>query len=206
MKSLLVTGSLVALLAALPVYAQSTGTASPSKAPPPLSQQDRSFLEQAIQGDLAEIDMGQLAMTRAESPAVREFGRWMVTDHSLSEDALRRFAERTATPIPTAPNAKQQAALQRLQTLNDAAFDRDYIPEQVQDHQATIVAFQQEVQSGENTMLKALTQHMVPMLEQHLAEAQDLAASPAIASSGTSPNTGVTPSGTSAPPKSGTHP
>ena len=38
---------------------------------------------QAGAGSLAEADLGDLAVKKGATPAVREFGRWMYTDHGL---------------------------------------------------------------------------------------------------------------------------
>ena len=42
----------------------------------------REFLHHALQGDNSEIMLGNLAADRARDPAVREFGRTLVNDHS----------------------------------------------------------------------------------------------------------------------------
>ncbi|MBV8574934.1 MAG: DUF4142 domain-containing protein [Acetobacteraceae bacterium] len=79
MKGLLAAVSVIAVVAAVPAWAQNTAATAQS-----LSQQDKNFIQEAGAGSLAEAELGQLAEQRAATPAVREFGRWMYTDHGLT--------------------------------------------------------------------------------------------------------------------------
>jgi putative membrane protein len=163
---LLIAASVAGLLAA-PALAQNSQGGD-------LSSQDRAFVEQAAQGNVAEVQEGQLAMRQAASPAVREFGRWMFTDHTGMDKWLAVVAVREGLQVPTTPNQEQAQRLSRLQGLRGEQFDRTYIPDQVQDHERTIALFQREAQSGQNPQLKFFAQQAIPVLEQHLAEAQEL--------------------------------
>jgi putative membrane protein len=166
MTRLLFAASVAGLLAA-PALAQNSQGGD-------LSSQDRAFVEQAAQGNVAEAQEGQLAMRQAASPAVREFGRWMFTDHTGMDKWLAVVAVREGLPVPTTPNQEQAQRLSRLRGLRGEQFDRAYIPGQVRDHERTIALFQQEAQSGQNPQLKFFAQQAVPVLQQHLAEAREL--------------------------------
>jgi putative membrane protein len=80
MKHLFAAASLRALLIAAPAWAQN----APSPGLQLLSQQDPTFIKEAGAGNLAEADAGKLAMEKGGTPAIREFGRWMYTDHGLT--------------------------------------------------------------------------------------------------------------------------
>lgn len=199
MKSLLATASLLTLLlgaplaqSAEPPAAPNEGTDAAAQAQSRVNQQDRDFIRQADMAGRAEIDMGRLAMKNAADPAVREFGRWMVTDHLAIGEAITRLGTRLDVPPATGIDSKDQSAMQRLQGLTGAAFDREYIPLQISDHHQAIALFEREASAGEQPVLKAVAQHALPMLRQHLAEAEELAKLPAVASSGASPSTGST--------------
>lgn len=194
MKSLAATASLVALLAAAPSFAQSPspppqGDTGGAQAQAQVNQQDRDFLREAGMGGRAEIEMGRLAMKNAADPAIQEFGRWMVTDHTAIDEALSRLAARLGVPPAEAIDRSDQATKERLQALSGAAFDREYIQLQVKDHQQAIALFEHEVRAGEEPVLKAVVQRAIPMIRQHLDEAEELAKLPAVAS-GAAPATG----------------
>ncbi len=61
------------------------------------------------------------------------------------------------------------------QTLSGRRFDQEYIQVQVADHEKTIPIFETEAKQGQNTMIKNFAQNMIPVLQQHLAEAKALA-------------------------------
>ena len=168
MTRLLLAASVASLLGIAPALAQ-TQTQNQQ-----ISQQDRSFVEQAAQGGMAEVAAGNMAMQRGASPAVREFGRWMVTDHTAMDKTLTGMAEHLGITVPTAPNATQQGQAQRLEGLNGRSFDRAYIAAQVQDHEMVIKVFDTEANSGTDPRLRFFAQQALPVLQQHLAEAQDL--------------------------------
>jgi putative membrane protein len=151
----------------------STGTSSHHTGTK-FSDQDRKFLDGVTSAGLAEVEAGNLAMHRAALPAVREFGRWMVTDHKLIGELLAPRAERAGVTVPSGLNEKDRAAISGLQKYNGAEFDLHYVASQVDAHKQALELFKQEAQSGENPALRAFAQHMQPMLTQHLAEVQEL--------------------------------
>ena len=44
----------------------------------------QKFIKAAIQGDIAEIDVGKLAQEKGQSDAVKQFGAMLVKDHSCA--------------------------------------------------------------------------------------------------------------------------
>jgi putative membrane protein len=193
MTSRVATVALLALLAAAPAWAQNqpppepgaTGEAMPHQ----LNQQDRDFLQKAAAGSIGEAEMGRLAEKQAAGPAVREFGRWMATDHGAINEALDRLSHRMGVTPTTAMDPEDQATLARLRVLRGHAFDAKYIPLQVENHEKTIALFQREEQEGQDPVLKSLARHTLDMLQEHLAEAQELAQLPEVA--GRHSNAGV---------------
>jgi putative membrane protein len=160
MRTTLLAGlAAIPLLAAMPAWAQSQ-----------MNEQDRNFVQQAAQSGQQEIAAGQLAEHRARSPAVREFGRWMVADHSLLDKMLKAHAEQTGIQVP--PPAKSDTKLSQLQ--HNPHFDAAYISEQVMAHEQAVALFQAEEQRGQNEHLKSLAQLALPLLQAHLTEAREL--------------------------------
>jgi putative membrane protein len=197
MKGLLAAASACALLIAAPAWAQTAMQSA--TAAQHLNQQDKSFVKTAGDGNFAEAGLGKLAEQKAATPAVKEFGRWMATDHSFANKRLAaelRPIDQTLEPTLT---AQDRALKQKLDGLTGSQFDREYMQAQVQDHEKTIRAFQQEATAGENQRIKTYAQDLIPVLEQHLAEARELASGAGMAAgTGTS---SVERSGSSMPPR-----
>jgi putative membrane protein len=183
------TIALLAFVAAAPAWAQTQPREMPTtptpgaggEVMPQLNQQDRDFLQKAASASKAEVEMGRVAMKNASGPAVREFGRWMVTDHTAIDDALDRLSRRVGVTPTSAIGPQDQEALTKLQALNGRAFDQQYIPMQLQGHQEAIALFEREDQAGHEPVLKALAQHTLPMLREHLAEVEELSRMPEVA-------------------------
>ena len=170
------------LAVAVPAHAQNATNNSSSamarSASEPLSSQDKEFMTKAGAANMAEVQMGELAMKKGSTAATREFGRWMVTDHGMAgrEMALvaRRMDASAATPELT---AEQKDQYQKLEGLSGDQFDDAYIKDMVQSHKMALQIFDQEADSGHNLLVKGFARNMVPVLHQHLAEAEDLAKS-----------------------------
>jgi putative membrane protein len=142
------------------------------------NQQDRKFVAEAGSAGLAEVAAGHLAMRRAATPAVGEFGRWMVTDHTEMGDMLGYRAQRAGLTPPSQMSEKDRAAIGRLDRYNGAEFDMRYLADQVEGHKQALELFKEEAQSGENPGLRGFAQHMQRVITEHLAEAQELQGAP----------------------------
>jgi len=55
-----------------------------------LSSSDKSFMKDAAEGGLAEVELGQLAADKASNPDVKKFGERMVKDHTKANCQGRR--------------------------------------------------------------------------------------------------------------------
>ncbi|HJU15625.1 MAG TPA: DUF4142 domain-containing protein [Stellaceae bacterium] len=165
MKSVFAAVSAAALLTAAPVWAQAAAHHQS------MSSQDQKFVTAAGAANLAEVQLGKLAEQKAANPAVKEFGRWMATDHTL---ANKRLAAVTGTQQQPKLTTQQISLKQKLQNLNGAQFDRQYVQAMVNSHEKAIKKFTTETQKGQDQALKSYASNMLPVLHQHLKEAQKL--------------------------------
>jgi putative membrane protein len=170
MKVLLAGVSVSALLAIAPAWAQNTTTENRN-----LSRQDRTFIDEAGAGNLAEAELGQLAEQKATRPAIKEFGRWMYTDHELIGNqwlaAILRDAHETFQPTLT---PEQTQLKQKLEGLSGTQFDQQYVQHMLQGHEKTVPVFEKEAKEGRDPTIRAYAQGMTPLIEQHLAEVREL--------------------------------
>jgi putative membrane protein len=158
MQSLAAACCLMAPMAFTAAHAQSNDT-----------DQDKHFLMEASQGGMAEIQLGQLASEKAQSPKVKAFGQKMVTDHTKLNNELKPFADKDGVPPPTALSQDDQAELDKLNGLSGADFDKEYVAYMEKDHQHDQQAFQQEVSSTQDPALKKAVEHGLKVVDQHLA-------------------------------------
>src|SRR3954452_14130897 len=97
-------------------------------------QQAKSFLTEAIEGNLAEVQMGQLAQKLASTTGVRAFGQMLEQDHTVANQKARTAASAIQITVPTQPNSKQKTDYDRLSELSVAEFDAQSADHMVMDH------------------------------------------------------------------------
>jgi len=151
---------------------------------------DQSFVIDAAQGGMAEVELGRLAVQKASSDRVKQFGQRMVTDHGKANEELKSVAEAKKISLPTDVGAKHKATHDRLAKLSGPAFDQAYIQEMVTDHQQDITEFRKESENGKDAAVKAFASKALPTLEEHMKMVQEISQSlgrSAVGTSGTNP-------------------
>ncbi|MEA2726336.1 MAG: putative rane protein [Acetobacteraceae bacterium] len=122
-----------------------------------LSAADKTFVNEAASGGLAEVQLGQLAQQKASSPQVKQFGQRMMDDHTKANQELQAIAETENLTLPTQPEKY-----------------RAYIEHMVQDHEKDVAAFRKEARSRQDPAVEGFAQKYLPVLEQHLQMAKAL--------------------------------
>ncbi len=138
---------------------------------------DDAFAQKAEQGDMAEVKLGQLAEQKGTNPAVRDFGKRMVQDHSKNEKDLQNTASREDVALPSGIDKADQDTYDRLAKLNGEAFDRAYVRDMVKDHTKDVAEFQKEAKDGHDQAIKNYAEQTVPVLQTHLDLARKMDAS-----------------------------
>jgi len=136
--------------------------------------QDQTFLKKAAQGGLAEVNVGQMAASKASDPNIKQFGQRMVEDHGKANDELQQIAQKENLTLPTEPSKAEQKTANKLSRLQGTKFDAEYAREMVKDHEQDVALFEKEANSGSNPELKAFAQKTLPTLQQHLQMAKQL--------------------------------
>jgi putative membrane protein len=98
----------------------------------------QTFITKAIQGNLAEVAMGQLAQKQGESNEVRSFGQQLVTDHTAGAQKATSVANQLGVTPPSEPSKKQVSDHHKMAKMSGAAFDRAFAQHMVADHRKEI--------------------------------------------------------------------
>src|SRR6188472_4056464 len=126
------TKALAGLGVALMLASVTTASAKPNQA----------FLTDAIQGNLVEISLGQLAQKNAGSDGVRSFGQMLVQDHSAANEKATSLAQTQGVTPPTEPKPEAKQEYDRLLKLNGQALDEKFANHMVADHKKDIKEFE----------------------------------------------------------------
>jgi putative membrane protein len=170
MRSLFLAASAVALIAA-PAFAQTSSSHKGEAA----SGADKTFIEHAAQGGRAEVELGKLAESHAQSPDVKNFAKRMVEDHGKANDQLKQIAQKEGVKLPSGMGKEHEEVKNRLEKLHGASFDQAYMHDMVQDHQKDVREFQQAANSLQDPQLKQFAQQTLSTIQQHLQMAEQLA-------------------------------
>jgi putative membrane protein len=138
-----------------------------------LAKSDSSFLTDAIQINLAEIAMGDLAQKNGGSDTVKGFGKMLVDDHTASNQKAISLAQANGITPPNEPKPADKEAQQNLAKLSGAEFDRDFAKAMVKGHKEAIGKFE-AASKGDDDVAK-FAQETLPTLQKHLEQAQSIA-------------------------------
>jgi putative membrane protein len=70
---------------------------------------DQSFVKEAAEGGLAEVELGQLATEKTSNPEVKRFAQRMINDHSKANDQLKQIAVQKGIDLPTEPSGQAES-------------------------------------------------------------------------------------------------
>ncbi|MFI0966318.1 DUF4142 domain-containing protein [Streptomyces sp. NPDC021080] len=132
--TLFVTGALTLTLAALAYPAmlgiQTTSAtsvaviANPSSGP--LTEADRDFVVKVRAAGLWEYPVGQLALQKGTTPAVRTAGQHLISGHAGLDTTSRKVAKELGITLPNKPSPLQQGFVATLTADSGSKFDSDF--------------------------------------------------------------------------------
>jgi putative membrane protein len=141
-----------------------------------MSTEDKEFVVKAGMGGLAEVQMGNLALQKAQSADVKAFAQRMVTDHSKANEELQQLATAKGLALPAELAGEHQQALEHLGTLSGVEFDKAYMKHMVEDHNKDVGEFQKASTAAQDSDLKAWAGKTLPVLQEHQKLANQVAA------------------------------
>lgn len=136
------------------------------------TQAQQAFMTQAIQGDLAEVQMGKLAQQKGATQQAKSFGQILTNDHQANEQKANQVAKQIGVTPPTSPSAEQKSDFDRLSKLSGEAFDRQFAAMMVEGHRKNISEFRREARV--NNAVGQYAKQTLPTLEKHLRAAERL--------------------------------
>jgi putative membrane protein len=165
-------GAIFALPSAMgqQVLAVSDATSS-GKSSAGVAASDTTFLKKALAGGIAEVEFGRLAVAKASSPGVKQFGQRMIDDHGKSNDQLTQVAATEHISLPQGLSPKDKATKSGLENLSGADFERAYMNEMVRDHKKDVSEFERQSKSAFDQAVRSFAAQTLPTLREHLKEA-----------------------------------
>ena len=135
--------------------------------------EEQAFLRQAVQGNIAEVRLGELAAQRADSDAARRLGETVRLDHQAALENANRLAQSLGIEPPSEPTTEEKGFYDGLAQLTGAQFDAAFVSHMITAHEAEIGRYSRHANSS-NQAVAAMVRDALPKLRAHLAAAQAL--------------------------------
>jgi len=165
--------SLGTLLAVVPVMAQSGKDSTMSKSSAATTMTDTMFMKKAARANLAEVELGRLAVQKATNADVKKFGQRMIDDHTKAGNQLKKVAADEHVTLPRTISASDKATKESLEKLSGDEFDHAYMSDMVKDHKKDVA--ETESKTAHDEAVKNFAAQTLPTLEDHLKEAEKIA-------------------------------
>ncbi len=171
----LITCALAALLAGPAIASADSKTK--------ISDADLQVMSQMHHVNQVEIDMGKVAETKGNTPAVKAYGKLLVTDHTSADKDLTALAKKHGQTIPMFKPAneadqkdekddKDMAA--HIKTEKGAEFDKDFLSMMVAGHEKVLAKLDSAAGAVSSDELKEVITNVKPTVQKHADQARDL--------------------------------
>ncbi|HEY0822291.1 MAG TPA: DUF4142 domain-containing protein [Ramlibacter sp.] len=141
-----------------------------------LSSADLQFVAVAAGAGMYEVEAARMGVSKARDPQVRSYAQMLLDHHTANNNELTTLVGGKGHRIAPGLPASLQQKVNTLSGLAGADFDREFVRMTgVQDHTATIAAFEQGRRTVTDRDLQAYIDKTLPTLRTHLQQAQDLA-------------------------------
>lgn len=144
---------------------------------PSLNDTDETYVETAARSNMAEIEFGELAVTKATDSLVKSYAQEMVDAHKTAQDELKDIADDFAgIEWPNDLDEGHDVIWDKLDDAKGYSFDSLYINTQVMMHEDARTAFQAAATSSTQARVKAYAAKYLPHIEMHLEKADSIQA------------------------------
>lgn len=134
---------------------------------------EQMFVRQAVQGNIAEVRLGELAVQRADSDAVRKYADTIRVDHQATLMRATNLAKSLKIEAPTEPTTDAEGFYRGLSQLTGAQFDAAFVSHMITAHEAEIANYSRHANSDHDGVA-AMIADALPKLKAHLSAAQAL--------------------------------
>jgi putative membrane protein len=149
--------------------------ATTSSATGSLSKADQKFVMDIARGNLAEIEIAKLALSKSQNDQVKTFAQQMIDDHTKAQAEVEKLASAKGVTMPSEPDKKHKALLDKLSALSGDAFDKAYWAQAgIADHKKMHSLLASAQAKAKDPDVKALAAKLMPTVDQHLKAAQQI--------------------------------
>lgn len=173
MKSWKTSAWIAAAFAPSVIWGQTSGVSSPAT-----SGADAAFVRQALQDQLAEIELSKIAQNNSTNPAIIDFAKATARDEAQANQVLRELATKKGIRVSPVPDAEHAAMARILGCKNGAQLDAYYAEDMTRIDDKVIQLYRAEIADNDRD-IASYAQSTLAQQEQHEKRAQSLTGSTA---------------------------
>jgi putative membrane protein len=140
---------------------------------------DAQIIAFAATANAGEVQEGQLASHKATNPAVKNFAKLMVADHTKMLSDVRALEKKLAITPDSSKDDVKDLAKSGQDDIKDLTnkkvgkdWDEDYMGKQVDDHQKVLDKLNDASQSAKSPDLKNALNESIAKVQGHLTQAK----------------------------------
>jgi putative membrane protein len=126
--------------------------------------------------NLYEVEAGKIAQTKAQSSAVKDFAKTMVTDHPAMTRQMTELFKATNEKIPTELGPRGKSMIAALNAARPEDFDKLYLEQQRAAQRAELSLLQDYAKDGERAEVKPVAGKAALVVQAHLDKVNELRA------------------------------
>ena len=136
------------------------------------SLEPSAFTKSVAKTDLLEIALANLVLAQGETPAVKDFAKRMLTNHTAIQVIVAKVAADTQVELPTALDADDEATVARFAAMNGVALDKAYMAFLAEQHPKTLASYRWQYDNCKDAVVKAFIGGTMPIVgtQQRTAE------------------------------------
>ena len=135
-----------------------------------------AYVPGAAIGDMYEIQAADIALERSQNAQVKELATMIKTDHTAASNAMQAMLPQAAPDMtpPTELDERRQGLIDNLRSASAENFDATWIDQQIAAHNEALTLHRGF--SNEDSPLAAHARSVVPKIEAHLRQAEQIKA------------------------------
>lgn len=133
-------------------------------------ENEAAFVADAIQQNLAEIKLAELASTKSSNKEVQAIAQQLVSDHASANERLQNFASKKGITVPVEEGEDAREKVNALAKETQPDFDKKWCAELSRKHEKKIRDFESMQTKSEDVDLQEIIKSALPNLREHLAK------------------------------------
>ena len=139
-----------------------------------LDEENSSFLVNAANNSMTELQLGELAQQKAISQKIKNFSSMLVHDHSVLKDQVKSLAAEMNVALPDTIGNEEQKQLTLLMQKKGSGFDKNFIEAVVKNYEEAIGLYEKALLNRKDPDINSFADKTLMTLHMHLDSAKSI--------------------------------